>query len=485
MLTGREALAQIDRAVSETQHEAQALNARVGELGEREVAMRTEMRAALEQLARFRLDQTKAGQISEAVAGIDRDVEALMQARADELAELEKRAGAITERISALEHRRVEAAAKSDAASETLDEAEAALQDSLDKDADYRARHDAAEKAQNVAAEAEHKLALAEEDRRVKGAPYEADTLFMYLWERGYGTSAYRSSSIIRMGDRWVAGLIRFEDARRNYHMLTEIPKRLKEHATRMRARADGEVDQLVALEEKARAKTEVPALEEALKEARGEVEAIDSEIAALREDTRKAEAERAMFERGEDPQFRSALDAMVDALDDQSLADLRRDALRTRMPEDDAIVARLIDLEDELDDVVHERDQLRELARGKMNKVAELEDMRVEFRRRRLDDFGSEFADARLFDLVLAEFVRGAIAGGAYWDRLERGHRRTARLSRPDFGSGKFRFPGPLSFPGSRSSHGGFGRSGGMRIGGFRTGGGMSRGGFRTGGGF
>ena len=473
MLSGRDALERIDRAVAEARGEADALQAGLAGLNQREVEMRAGMRAALEELARFRLEQSRAGSVSAAVAGVERKIAGLMAAREREQAELTGRLDELGQRIAGLETRRAAAAAAADEAAGMLDAGEQALQHKLEQDAAYQARHASTEKAEAVAVEAEHKHALALDDRRVKGAPYEADALFMYLWARGYGTSAYRGSGLVRMADAWVARLIRFEDARRNYYMLTEIPTRLGEHARRMREAANAEIDALAALESAARDRSDVPELEQNLDAARRAVEAVDAELAEARDAMRVAEAARDAFGRGDDEKFRAAIAAMADALDDDSIAQLRRAARRTRMPEDDAIVERLVGLEEALDDLAGERDQLSDLARARSERLSELEDMRIEFRRRGYDDYGSEFDDRGLFGVMLAEFVRGAIPGSVYWDRLGRSHRRTARRSRPDFGSGGFRFPGPLSFPGARG-------------GGFRTGGGMSRGGgFRTGGGF
>ncbi len=55
-------------------------------------------------------------------------------------------------------------------------------------------------------------------------------------------------------------------------------------------------------------------------------------------------------------------------------------------------------------------------------------EDMRVEFRRRKYDNYGSQFTDGGLFSMILAEFIRGTISGSIYWDRLDPGHRRARR---------------------------------------------------------
>ena len=83
---------------------------------------------------------------------------------------------------------------------------------------------------------AQRKAAQAENDLEQKRKPYEADPLFMYLWNRGFGTPRYRAAPVVRYLDRKVARLIGFDDARRNYAVLLDLPVRLREHAERLRA---------------------------------------------------------------------------------------------------------------------------------------------------------------------------------------------------------------------------------------------------------
>jgi hypothetical protein len=92
--------------------------------------------------------------------------------------------------------------------------------------------------SQEMIAAAERKADQAEGDLSAKRVPYEADPLFMYLWERGFGTPNYRSARFARFLDRKVARLIGFEEARRNYSVLVDLPVRLREHADRLRSKA-------------------------------------------------------------------------------------------------------------------------------------------------------------------------------------------------------------------------------------------------------
>src|SRR5690606_16701311 len=129
-------------------------------------------------------------------------------------------------RLAALEAQRDEQRGRVEVAAEVLDDREGDVQERLASDEAYRAQLERAERADAIADEAERKTADAEQDRATKGAPYEADALFMYLWRRGYGTPAYSASPLARLLDRWVARRVRYDGARQNYWMLQEIPVR-------------------------------------------------------------------------------------------------------------------------------------------------------------------------------------------------------------------------------------------------------------------
>src|SRR5690606_34275578 len=111
---------------------------------------------------------------------------------------------------------------------------------------------EAAERSDAVADQAEEKARASESDRLEKGRPYEADPIFMYLWNRGFGTARYRAWTPARLLDRWAARVVAYEAQRRNYRLLTEIPERLGEHAKRMREIADRDLEAARALERRA-----------------------------------------------------------------------------------------------------------------------------------------------------------------------------------------------------------------------------------------
>ena len=119
------------------------------------------------------------------------------------------------------------------------------------------------------AQQAEKKAVQAEADRDEKRRPYEEDQLFMYLWNRKFGTAEYRADHFTRTMDRLVARVVGYDKARANYALLNEIPERLREHSRRILHQLREEREKLTALERKALVEAGIEAAEEAAK-ARG-----------------------------------------------------------------------------------------------------------------------------------------------------------------------------------------------------------------------
>lgn len=485
MLTGKEALARIDAAIAKAEAEAKDVSGRLEALTRRQLVLREEERVSFAELAKFRVGLALQKNVAGALDGVERDVVSLLEEREAARQALEADAQSLEAALADLTDRRAEATEALENASEALDDAEAEVQAGLQADDAYQAQLAKVEAAEAVAAGAEVKRETAQEDRKDKGAPYEADPLFMYLWKRGYGTSEYRHRGLIRALDGWVARLIRYEGARRNYFMLLEIPKRLREHVDAMRAKADAELDALVAQEAAARDASEVPALEARHKARREALDAIDTDIGDVESRLGEVRDARARFAAGTDEHYERIVAVVQAGLEDDSLRRLKAEAYRTPEPEDEKIVERLQGIDDERDDIEDARRQLIDLQGTAEARINDIQELRREFRRKRYDDYTSEFEDDNLFGTLLREFIRGAVTGSDYWIRMDRTHKRRSRKSKPDFGSGRFRFPGPTTFPGSRrgGSSGGFGSGGGFRTGGGF--GGRSSGGFRTGGGF
>jgi hypothetical protein len=484
-MSGRDALGVIQRAIEEERARSRALEAQLEAASAALVGTDQEQARALAELAAIRVAWLAEGGLADRLNEADRRALALLERRASlriavegELSDAEadqaRRAGARREAVEALER-----------AAERLDEAEAVTQARLAQDPAYRTLQEAAEAAERMAVHADEKATLAEEELAAKGAGYDADPLFAYLWRRGYGTVAYRAWPWMRWLDGRVARLIGFEKARRNYHRLQELPLRLREHADRVGAAAD---EALAALAERDAVEREADGLlplVEAVEGARTDLLEIDAEIEEGVATAAAIEERLAAFARGEDPLHLQAVALLTEELGGVSLKALAREAIATPLPEDDRVVARLLELERRRETQTVAQAELREAAARHKARTTDLERVRIDFTRRRYDQPGSVFTEGALIGTLLAQLLDGAMTRDALWRVLERQRRVAPTRSDPTFGSGGFGRGSPWGGGTSGGSRGGKSVSfgGTKRAGGIKTGGGFGGGGFRTGG--
>jgi hypothetical protein len=469
MLSGAQLLQSFDERLARAEREAAAAQAEADRLAGRRDALRAAETEALRDLARLRVVALREP------GGTA--LERLDTAGARARALLEEQARAIAGADATLAERRHALQAATDARDgeaarlrEAEAKAEAALataRERMEEDPAWCRLRATAEEAARIAQHAGQKAEFARRDLEAKGKPYMDDPLFAYLWRRGYGTAAYRAGPVARLLDRFTARVARYEPARRDYALLTELPERLSAHAARMDEEAAKAAS---ALAEHERRVAGLPPAE-GLAALRDALDRADDAVEAAHSALDEAERARAALVSGEDEATRDAAAALESALAQESLRDLRDAAARTPTPQDDAVVARLEQAGAERVLVERELAQSRAEAETARRRVQELLSVRQEMRGRGYSRDRWNLRDGALIGLLLSELLRGGLSRDGFWDRLGR-HRIPGG---GPWGGGPWGAPGT----GGRDS-GGFGGDGG-----FRTGGTIGGGGFKTGGSF
>lgn len=465
MFTGREALGSIDVALHKAQSRVQEAEQSITATTQRLLDLEREEIGLFRALARIRVDLLASGEI---VTHLDRSEQRALQileTRDQARQQLNAELTASQQRQMALERARVDQEKRVDTAEKQLDLGVAETQQRLQADGTYQQQLAAAQQAERVAQHAEEKTELALDDRRKKGEPYEQDPLFIYLWRRGYGTSEYHANPLTAYLDDWVARLCGYGDARANYAMLTNIPRRLQEHAEQVRAAAKTEFERLEQLEHSAADADGIPARQQALTTTREALQQLDDELAAQQQSHRELLQRNDQFSAGEDHYFTQAIEQLTAELRRDDIRELHRDARLTPTPDDDRVIDRIVELIEEKARISEDLAQHRTLLRAHRERLNELESLRLEFKRERYDGTSSVFADGTLVGMMLNEFLKGVLSRDGLWREIRRQHRQHTTHSSPDFGSGGFSRRGS-GWGGS----GGFGSGGG----GFKTGGGF-----------
>lgn len=492
MRSGLQTLHQIDSAIGRARETLDNTVRLAEDLSERRAEIERERLDGVRVIASERLNILGAGEAWESrdrdIQRADRQAAELLENHAREIAGLRAQAEEAKSALEGLESERKAQEEKVRGAIEAFDEAAAVTQARLAKDEDYKAQLQAVEEAEAVVDRAEQKRALAAGDETEKGKPYRDDPLFSYLWDRHYGTKDYRGGLIAGMLDDWVAGLVGYRDAALNYKRLTEIPKRLADHAARVEEKAEAERAALKTLEDEALKRDGAANLRDESLAEQAELDALDQKIAAAEADFRqRIDAQTAATGRNSDA-FNQALAVLTDTLKYEDIPDLRVLAAQTTSLDDDEAVARLIRLQDDLRDLERNEGDTKTLIDKYRQSLEELEEVRRRFKDARYDAPNSQFPPGTgdLIGTLIGEILAGVLTSGDLWDHIRRGQRTMPRRTDYDFGgddwTGSFRFPMP-GRPGrsgggvptrpSRMPRQRSGRGGG-RGGGFRTGGGF-----------
>ncbi|MEM8770395.1 MAG: hypothetical protein AAGD92_01985 [Pseudomonadota bacterium] len=440
MTSGRDILHRIDGAIAKARASYGDANGAAAERASRMAVIERAEADAYSRIASIRIDHLKTDELTRSLGRIDEQALKLIETHEDHIDALAVQlveARGVIERLEGERRKGEEALEKALA---DHDRAVGKTNERLEKDEEYQRRAQALEQANAVAERAEAKLELARNDREEKGAPYEADPLFSYLWKRKFGTKEYKAFFLFAALDRWVAGLIKYRDARLNYARLLELPDRLEEHADRVEAAAEEIEVSIEAYEREALERDGVGKLRDKAKTARGELEKTDAAIADAEAHHQKIAAEHAAAASGRSGPLHDARGLMSKALADRSIPDLKVLAAETLTLEDDRLVDELIRLRREKMEIEESARSVAQNLGEQEGILRELETLRRKFKSARYDSPYSEFPDRSVIGVVLSELLRGAMREDEAWRRVRKAQRRRKRDWSDDFGGPEWR---------------------------------------------
>jgi hypothetical protein len=311
--------------------------------------------------------------------------------------------------------------------------------------------------ANAVASEAEKKAASSEAELGAKKKPYDEDPLFIYLWQRRFGTSGYHANNLVRFMDRMVADFIGYARVRPNYAALIEIPLRLREHATTKRTAATERLALLSRIERRAMVEAGIEPKELALAEGRHKLAAADATLDEKHGLLRKLDADRnALVSAPTNPAYEEALSVIATADAKDEMAALYLEARRTPTGTDDSIVRKLESLEGQIGKADAELSDLRKTAKDLAKRRIEIERVRDRFRGAGYDHPHGTFGNDRDIADALGRSMAGTIAGQILWEILKGGYSTRGPVGRPDFGYPTSPFPFPIPGGGGNGPWGG-----------------------------
>jgi len=433
-LDGRAALSRFDQVlVSARRAVAEAIEAEKEADGEM-ARIRQAQAAAYLALADFKLDTAGGTDRIAALERLDGEVADLLARQDEYIATIMGELRSKAEEIERLEAARETAASELDEAVERYEAIVAEVEASLETSETYRGLVEAAAEAEAVTERARQKLLIAEEDRAEKGAPYEADPLFMYLWSRGFRTPDYSAPPPIRFLDGWVAGVCRYDRAWRNYERLTALPGRIREHVGRMEGLEKKARDALEGAELHALETAGADAQQQAAEAARARLAELDQRIEAAEADHLALARNLAEAEAGERGPAHEARLRLADVLRQSSFPDLRLLVTQTVTAEDDRIVDRLVTLRKEEIALDMRRSELTQAPKARQRTLEGLERFRRLFKVEQFDSPYVQFSTAAI-DSVLEGVLAGRLRPEDAVRTLGRKIRRRQPRAHPGFG--------------------------------------------------
>jgi len=458
MTSGRQALHRLDASIAEARNtlsrasNSAAVDARaLAEIDKSQVEI-------FMRLAEMRLDLIREDDTGASLGAADREagrligkhdgvVTTLAAERDDAEAEIEKLERERRGQEEALEN-----------AITAHDEAAETTRDRLTEDTQYQKLATTVEDADSIAKRAAQKLEVARETRAEKGAPYEKDPLFSYLWKRKFATRDYRAFPLFAMLDRWVAGLIRYRDAQLNYRRLLELPERLGEHADRINEAAETAANALEAFEREALTADGVGALRDSADQARETLEALDIKLTTAEKHHEQLAAQHADAVAGKSGPLEEARVLIAKTLSKRPIPDLKILASETIDRHDDQLVDELVGLRRERLELEDSRSAVKRALTRHKQTLSDLENIRRKFKRARYDSPYSEFSGGDLVGALVTELLRGGLGADDVWRKLRRAQRTRRRDWGDDFGGGEWR--GGFGLPDHRRSGGNWGGS-------------------------
>ncbi|HZJ08497.1 MAG TPA: hypothetical protein VFD39_02270 [Trueperaceae bacterium] len=438
-MSGSEALASITRAVKDEQERTRKLDGQLSAANQDLLKLDRQRNQLLQELAKVRIDYLNAADVVARLDAADRQVLALMRDRAEATGALQGELDEIESHRADLEQRRADLQDRLEGAAKAIDDAEVEAQRRLAEDEAYQEQLRRTTAAERVAVHADEKATQSEQEQGTKGKSYRSDPLFMYLWRRHYGTPDYVGGGITRWLDGKVARLIGYADARANYARLIELPVRLRDHADQVGAKADEELAKLKQLDEQSRVAAGVSELEETHDRVAEQIAEVDQQIASTAEAAQAKLANLETYAKGEDDGHKKAVSFLSSEFGRDDIKALRQDATATPSPDDDVIVAHLLDLEAARERLGETVSELKEVAATNRERLSELEKIRQEFAKRHYDAPGSTFANENVFGTVLSQLLMGALSAESFWRVLQQQRSYNPPRSDPTFGSGGF----------------------------------------------
>ena len=297
---------------------------------------------------------------------------------------------------------------------------EAQVAETLKGNDDFQKRSKLALQAEEQLHRNEQRVAEIQKQSADNLPHYDRSRLFRYLNDRGYGTSEYKARGLTLELDRWVAKLIRFNEARGGYDYLRKMPALVAAEVERRRVTFTDLMQQVEAIQQAEADRVGLTAVLEEGEKLGARRDALVQEQDAVHQQAQQFQQELAALEQQQNDFYAEAIERYRAFLGETRLALLEQRARQTPEPDDDAIVAEVGRLDAQIEGL---KPQLAELAdrRQAADRVREGLDRVVRRYRQANFDSNRSYFEGRL-DLrqALGQFQSGNLDASGLWSALQ-----------------------------------------------------------------
>ncbi len=474
MIRGIETLGELEKRLRQIRSEITALDTQKEQLFAQTQRNKRAQSEILKEIAKIHLDAIE--EQGESLYPEYSEIEMLLDQRQGAFDRLQEKIADLNRRLEETEEERSRAHYKLEEALMRVTHLQEEVQQKLKENPAYTTQLSRTQEAEKIAKHTAQKAQSAIADYKEKMRPFEEDELFSYLYNRHYGTSAYKAGGLIRLLDGWVASLSDYEAYRPTYWTLSQIPKRLEIHAAQKQKAYEAELQKLVEMERSEAAKAGLEDAKRIASDAQQEVDSLDEKIAAQEKALDTALQEQRNYLADEDSYAEQIMQVIRQRLRHYGAEDLYALSQRTDTAEDDRLSLQLGELKNKEADLEEEITRNRRAYDAKLQALREIEALRHRFKSSRYDDIRSGFDNNVAMGSVLGEILGGVLNNAGAWERMSRHQRPLNNGWLSDFGSGGFaEADSPWYSPTGSSGNFGLPDTGGMFDSEtFRTGGGF-----------
>ncbi len=413
--TGGQILSDIDHKAQEIRYNLSRLNEKTSQLLIEIEEDRKKEANLYMQLAKAKAIQSEEEDLPALLSGAEREAFRLLKQRDELLRRFDIQAQELQDNLKKFEEQRSSLNDSLISDRMAMDNLRQKTLSNLQSNPEFQEYKKTIEKTREQIERTMHKIPVIQQDHQIKTAAYHTDPLFNHLWDAQYGTSSYNRSRFYRNLDRWVARICRYEQARRNYALLSALPKKFETHRNMLESKLESQITEMRAFLEKAVMEAGGQNYQVKIEKGQSELSALDADIAQMETNYEKVLNEKKLIVSRQDEISSAATMQLGKFLKNKTLIQLKIDAAATRSLDDDEIVRGLFMTEDSIRNKEVRLSEYQNLILREEQRLADINSVRRNYKDRNYDR-DTRGHDGQTFSVLLGQLLGGILANQVFW---------------------------------------------------------------------